>query len=1247
MKKIILILFTLIFLYFTNGFSQIKNVGQPFMTNYIPQSYGAGIQSWCAIQDNSGIMYFTNNSGVLEYDGNTWRLIELPKGSSPRSLSINEQGQIYVSADNDFGYLTADSIGNTIFSSLINIIPEEHRNFGYAWNIICLKKDIYVQSYDKIFIIKSNNEVKIIESDTRIIGIAKVNGFVYAYTSEDGVYKIVNNVLVQVPTTENITNIYSVVKYDSDTMLIVTKFGDLYKTNNTAEKWDIDMSYFEDAIVYRAINITEDYFGIMTLDNGIFIINKKGELIQHLNKEKGLIDNTIYNACVDNENNLWLTAGTSIVKVELFSPYTIFNKLFGLEIQMCSFISTIGKEIYVGTGTNLFNFKLKEYYNPSKQENYSEIINIERQTWSIHLIDNNLFVCSNPGILKINSLVATTVNALEGNNTWQIIEVEKEKTYIATTRRGLFYMEYKNGSFVNIKKIEGININCRYSEFDINGYLWVTFDGEGIFKIKLNEKKDSILNKQLYSKEQGLNNYLNLILVKNDNKLLLSTEKNMYIYNEETDRFDVFEKVNKFFNKNDALTFLNSDGNSYIWVETNSKRITVLKQENGQYTADNTIAARIVGFNLFNNINTLNKHCLLIATGTGLIHYDNRIAYNKNKKFKTFIRKVEILRTDSLLFAGSYLNDSNQIVETQSKNDIIKIKFEDNSLRFTFSAIFYEESHKTRYQYILANFDENWSRVNTETKKEYTNIPPGKYIFKVKAYNIYDNESEIAEYVFIIHPPWYKTIYVYIAYFILFILFVLVIIKFSTHRLAVLNMKLEIKVKERTIELQLQNVELEQQKEEILTQSEELQSQKERLLTGTEELELMNKELEKLSIVVSETRSAVIITDKNGDFAWVNDAFVKMFGYTLETLINEISPNIISNKTDLKTKQQIERCFREKVSVEYELETKTRTGQVLWVHTTLTPIFDEIGEIRMLVAIDSDITEIKKAERKIRIQNQNIRGSIKYALTIQKSILPNSDDINLFFENFIIYKPKDIVSGDFYWMSNKKFSDKTISFDYDNDDKLINEKEVGSYSFFAVVDCTGHGVPGAFMSLIGSRLLSEIVNEKRIHSTDKILDYLDKELYKVLKREKSESRDGMDISLCRIKNICKDKKIKYEIQYSGAKLSITYYSQQKAELIKTKSTRRTIGGKPSIRIDFLKNKIILEKGDTLYFYSDGFKDQNNKTRKKLGTNKINRTILKNINSSLELQKQGLEQLLNNWQHKEEQRDDITFIGLKL
>ena len=261
----------------------------------------------------------------------------------------------------------------------------------------------------------------------------------------------------------------------------------------------------------------------------------------------------------------------------------------------------------------------------------------------------------------------------------------------------------------------------------------------------------------------------------------------------------------------------------------------------------------------------------------------------------------------------------------------------------------------------------------------------------------------------------------------------------------------------------------------------EIRAQHKKILDQTVQLEATNKELEKLSLVASETDNAISIMDAAGNFQWINDGYSRLYGYSYNQLVSEYSGNIITKGLSPEVKGLIKKCIEDQVPVSYENHRGTRDGQKIWVQTTLTPITDKEGNPRSIISISQDISRLKKAEQEIRqlseelmtqkeelvlqkdhalLLNENIVASISYAKTIQSAILPPEANLNRDFKTFVIYKPKDIVSGDFYWHS------------------YLPAKNGGSGKhFIAAVDCTGHGVPGAFMSMIGSRLLNEIVKE--------------------------------------------------------------------------------------------------------------------------------------------------------------------------
>lgn len=271
--------------------------------------------------------------------------------------------------------------------------------------------------------------------------------------------------------------------------------------------------------------------------------------------------------------------------------------------------------------------------------------------------------------------------------------------------------------------------------------------------------------------------------------------------------------------------------------------------------------------------------------------------------------------------------------------------------------------------------------------------------------------------------------------------------------------------------------------------------------------------------------------------------------------------------------------------------------------------------------------EINEQRLKLERQNKEIKASIRYAQTIQQAMLPASTEIEKYFEPFILYKPKDIVSGDFYWFS------------------ALNFEKTGTL-YFAVVDCTGHGVPGAFMSMIGNRLINEIVTEKKITVPSIVLTTLNDLIRTALRQEETDNNDGMDLSFFKMEKLTKDK---YLLTYSGAKRPLYILQNNQNKLVSYPGDRKSIGGYSLAKreIHFTDHKIEIEKGDMIYLFSDGIIDQNNPERKKFGRIMLEEAMFDCSRLDPSQQKNIIEVRLNNFMQNEEQRDDITLIGLKI
>ncbi len=266
--------------------------------------------------------------------------------------------------------------------------------------------------------------------------------------------------------------------------------------------------------------------------------------------------------------------------------------------------------------------------------------------------------------------------------------------------------------------------------------------------------------------------------------------------------------------------------------------------------------------------------------------------------------------------------------------------------------------------------------------------------------------------------------------------------------------------------------------------------------------------------------------------------------------------------------------------------------------------------------------QLERKNVAINQQKENITSSITYAKRIQDAILPRVETIRSTFpDSFILFQPKEIVSGDFYWFAKKK-------------------NEV----YLAAVDCTGHGVPGAFMSMIGNDLLNQIINVQNISETGLILNNLHEDVQSALKQEdQSGNHDGMDIALCKI-NIKTN-----ELDFASANRVLYLYKNSKEDLVEIKGDTKSIGGLIAMgKRDYTNYKVRLGKGDSFYIFSDGLTDQfGGPEGKKFGPKNLKAFIYNNIDKPMEEQGNLLLEKTGEWRNGYEQVDDILVIGIRV
>ncbi|MDX2360478.1 MAG: PAS domain S-box protein [Crocinitomicaceae bacterium] len=394
-----------------------------------------------------------------------------------------------------------------------------------------------------------------------------------------------------------------------------------------------------------------------------------------------------------------------------------------------------------------------------------------------------------------------------------------------------------------------------------------------------------------------------------------------------------------------------------------------------------------------------------------------------------------------------------------------------------------------------------------------------------------------------------------------------------------------------------------------------------RVLLGrdiSEKMELENT----YELLVQNAEDFIYRCDINGNFVFLNQICFTKLGYTKEELVGRFSLELIDEAYREEAAGYYESHFSQNKSSSYrEFPIRKKNGEIIWIGQYVTTLYKAGSNsyITGFIAMARDITEIREQQYLIKDQRDAITSSINYARRIQYNLLPQEQQFEQNFEQyFIISKPKDIVSGDFYWM--QKIHDKTV---------------------LVLADCTGHGVPGSFMTLLGFNLLNSVVLENGVTDPATILNDLDKKLKEYLPKGEGENtvNDGMEVTVC----VFSDKS--NELAYACAGSRFLVYD--KSGFTMFKGDNKHIGDEEESFNRYNSHYTNFGGDYNLFLFSDGFQDQFGGPKdKKYSFRRLLELFESNIHLPLSEQQKMIESDFEQWIGKSSQTDDVTVISVK-
>lgn len=748
--------------------AQIKDIGTPFINNYPKNTYQASNQNWSIDQNDKGFMYFGNNDGLLEFDGKYWTLYPLPGKTIVRSTLIKGD-TIFAGGFEEMGYFLSGADGKMKFTDLSALIPEYFRSFDEIWKIHSTAQGIVFQSFRNLFIYQNGN-IRVVEPFSSFGQSFMVKGSMYVVDRKRGLQRLNDQGLETVlndPLFQR-TEIKCLLPMAEGELLLGTSTEGIYILGPSGlRSWETPVNArLKLHELYTGITLSGNFLAFGTVQNGVYITNQNGIVFQHLNRSRGMQNNTVLSLFQDRHNNLWMALDNGIDYAEISSPISILDFNYNLEATYTS-IEHKGL-LYAGTNQGLYFIKQSELRNSAEgDEKFTLVPGTEGQVWCLQVFDDELLCGHNTGCFTIRDGKATKISSLPGY--WTFIQHHNNSdTLIAGTYNGLAVFIKKAGQWAYSHEVKGFKESSR-TILEQDNTIWMSHGYRGIFSIELNSDLTRAQNVRLYKSSNGLPDNLPYNIHKIDQQFNVSTSDGLYRYDNKADRFYKNPKYAEVFKGLPYIDKIIKDKRNNLWFFTNNQLGVVREDASGKHTTELTPFFRINSMLLpsFEQLFVQDAGNVFIGSQQGLIHFSPRFGQsNQREGDPAYIRSVRFAANDSVMQVPL-----TTVKEYEKKGNKLALPYRFNAVAFQFTSPSFEYPGSTRFSYRLRGYEEEWSPWRTESFKEYTNLKEGDYTFEVKSQNIFWDESAAVVFPFRIKPPLHRSQAAMVLYTLLLLLF--------------------------------------------------------------------------------------------------------------------------------------------------------------------------------------------------------------------------------------------------------------------------------------------------------------------------------------------------------------------------------------------------------------------------------------------------------------------------------------------
>ena len=765
----------------------------PIVRSYSVSNYNAGIQNWSVAQDERGIMYIGNNKGLLEFDGNRWKLHELPTKNIVRTVYIGEDGKIFVGSFEEFGYFERDSLDSLVYHSLKDEVKDFRFQNDEIWSIVPVQDEIVFQSFGSLFIYDGHT-VRGIRTKSLPLNLFQVGDTFYSQLINEGLSIFINDGFEHLIDRKLLgdSDVMAGLSYDDGALLLTRNSGGFIYQHGKVVKWHTECdAELEKYTVNRAVMTKDSCYIIGTISNGVYAIDKKGRLLWKENTDSRLQNNTVLGLYCDADNNVWVALDEGIAYI-LNNSLVYYYEPPYRKIGMIYDVLVKEDEAYVASNQGVYRMKSGKL----------ELVpGLEEQAWYVKEWGNQILCGHNKGTFQIAGLQASLISDVRGAMCMREIYHEGHPLLLQGTYTFLnLYKENASGVWSFLNSLGGFTHMVRGIEMDHRGNIWVKHLRKGLFRLRISPDLKRVEDLKMYM-ELGDVKDGNFSLFKINGRVVFSNGKAFYTYEDMTDSIIPYEVMNEQLPELKGINDVSHAGGHMYWF-VSGRMAYLVKCEMNVFQIEHRIP-----FSLFEGLSIEERAAMVYDKGSksSYLCLNNAIARidaDSSLLYKSSVKRS--LWVSGITVEAEWTGKKKQL-PVQEEN---KIEAEFSTVCFSLCYPVYNNyTYKVRYK--LEGLNDQWVDNERSLEKKYTRLPFGSYVFKAE---VYDGNHILASTTlpFVILRPWYLS-YWAISGYVLAGLILLLLLQYIVYQ----SVK---KKKDRVIEQQriAHQAEIEQQEKKII-----------------------------------------------------------------------------------------------------------------------------------------------------------------------------------------------------------------------------------------------------------------------------------------------------------------------------------------------------------------------------------------------------------------------------------------------